>query len=65
MMTTEEALHKLFSERAWWRDSGINESSARSYKKRFLAGKLEMETQIRILKTCGFRLIQQMQWEES
>jgi len=47
-MTTEEALHKLFSERAWWRDSGINESSARSYKKRFLAGKLEMETQIRI-----------------
>jgi len=64
-MTTEQALNKLFSERAWWKNSGINESSARSYKKRFLEGKLEMETQIKILNTCGFRMVQQMQWENN
>jgi hypothetical protein len=63
-MTTEQALNKLFNERAWWKDSGINESSARSCKKRFLEGRLEIETQIRILNTCGFRLVQQMQWEK-
>lgn len=64
-MTTEQALNKLFNERGWWRDSGINESSARSYKKRFLDGRLEIETQIKILNTCGFRLVQQMQWEKT
>ena len=62
-MTTEQALNNLFSKRAWWKDSGINESSARSYKKRFLEGKLEIGTQIKILKTFGFTLVQQMEWE--
>jgi len=61
-MTTEQALHRLFKERAWWKDSGINESSARSCKKRFLEGRLEIETQIRILTTCGYSLVQEMQW---
>jgi len=63
-MTTEQALYMLFKERAWWKDSGINESSARSYKKRFLNGRLEIKTQIRILNACGFKLVQQMQWEK-
>ena len=63
-MTTEEALNKLFSERAWHQGSGLNESSARVYKKRFYEGKLEIETQIKILKSCGFKLVQQMQWEK-
>jgi hypothetical protein len=63
-MTTEQALNKLFSERAWWKDSGLNDSSARSYKKRFLEGKLEIETQIKILNACGYKLIRQMQWEK-
>ena len=62
-MTTGQALNYLFSKRGWWKNSGLNESSARSYKKRFLEGKLEIETQIKILKTFGFRLVQQMEWE--
>jgi hypothetical protein len=64
MVTTQQALNQLFRDRAWWKDSGINESSARSYKKRFLEGKLELETQIKILNACGFQLVQQMQWEK-
>jgi len=60
-MTTEQALINLFSERAWWKNSGINESSARSYKKRFLEGRLEIE----ILNICGFRMTQQIEWEKS
>jgi hypothetical protein len=64
IMTTEQALNILFNERAWWKDSGINESSARSYKKRFLEGRLEIETQLKILNSFGFRVVQQMQWEK-
>jgi hypothetical protein len=64
IMTTEQALTTLFSERAWYKDFGIKESSARSYKKRFLEGRLELETQMKILKVCGFRLVQQMQWKK-
>ena len=63
-MTTEEALKNLISERAWYQGSGLNESTARVYKKRFLEGKLEIETQMKILKACGFKLVQQMQWDK-
>jgi hypothetical protein len=63
-MTTEQALNTLFCQRAWYKAFGIKESSARSYKKRFLEGRLELETQIKILKISGFRLVQQMQWEK-
>lgn len=63
-MTTEQALNTLFSERAWYKDFGIKESSTRSYKKRFLEGRLELETQMKILKVSGFRLVQQMRWEK-
>jgi hypothetical protein len=63
-MNTQEALKLLFSQRAWHRGSGLNESSARVYKKRFFEGKLEHETQIKILTACGFKLIQEMQWEK-
>jgi hypothetical protein len=63
-MTTEQSLQKLFSKRAWYKDSGIKESTARVYKKRFLENKLETKTRIKILKACGFKLVQEMQWEE-
>lgn len=62
-MTTEEALKKLFQKRAWHKNSGFNESTARIYKKRFFENKLELKTQIKILKSCGFIMVQQMQWE--
>ena len=64
MMTTEQSLQKLFSKRAWYKDSGIKESTARVYKKRFLENRLEIETRIKILKACGFKLVQEMQWEK-
>jgi hypothetical protein len=64
MMTTEQSLNLLFSKRAWHKHSGIKESTARVYKKRFMENKLEMETRIKILRACGFKLVQDMQWEE-
>ena len=64
-MTTDQSLKKLFSRRAWHKNSGINESSARVYKKRFFEKRLELETQIKILKSCGYRITQEMQWEEA
>ena len=64
-MTTDQSLQKLFSKRAWHKNSGIRESTARIYKKRFLENKLELETKIRILKTFGFNLVQDMNWEEN
>jgi len=63
-MTTEQSLKALFARRAWHKNSGINESTARVYKKRFLEKRLEMETQIKILESCGYKVIQEMQWEE-
>ncbi len=62
-MTTDEALRNLFSQRAWHKDSGLKESTARVFKKRFFEGKLELETQMKILKTCGFEVVQEMQWD--
>ena len=64
MQTTERSLKKLFERRGWHKNSGINESTARVYKKRFFENRLEMETQMKILEACGFRLIRNMQWEE-
>src|SRR4030042_3968803 len=64
MMTTEQSLDRLFRKRAWHKNSGIKESTARVYKKRFIDNTLEMETRINILKACGFKLVQEMQWEE-
>ena len=61
-MTTEQALYKLFNQRAWYKDFGIKESTARGFKKRFLEKRLELETQIKILKTCGFEVVQEMKW---
>jgi len=63
-MTTVQSLQTLFSRRGWHKNSGINESTARVYKKRFLEKRLEMETQIKILESCGYKVIQEMQWEE-
>lgn len=63
-MTTEQSLNKLFSKRAWYKNSGIRENTARVYKKRFRENKLEMETRMKILRSCGFKLVQEMKWEE-
>jgi len=62
-MTTEQTLSELFSKRAWYKNYGIKESTARAYKKRFLGKKLEIETQMKILASCGYKLVQEMQWE--
>lgn len=64
MMTTGQSLQRLFSKRAWYKNSGINGSTARIYKKRFLENRLDIKTQIKILTTFNFKLVQDMQWEE-
>jgi len=64
MLTTDQSLKRLFSRRAWHKNSGINESTARVCKKRYFENRLEIETQMKILEACGFRLIKVMQWEE-
>lgn len=63
-MTTDQSLSKLFSIRGWHKNSGIREGTARAYKKRFLENTLEMETRIKILTACGFKIAREMQWEE-
>lgn len=63
MNTTDEACRQLFSIRGWHKGLGINESTARSYKKRFFEDKLEMETKVKILQLSGFSLKQEMLWE--
>lgn len=65
MMSTDQSLQRLFSKRGWYRDAGIPEGTARTCKKRFLEGRLELETQIKILQACGFRVAREMQWDEN
>lgn len=65
MMSTDQSLQRLFSKRGWYRNSGIPEGTARACKKRFLENRLELETQIKILQSCGFRIAREMQWEEN
>ena len=65
MLTTDQSLRKLFSSRGWYKGSGIKEGTARVYKKRFLENSLELETRVKILRACGFRIIQEMKWESS
>lgn len=62
-MTTDQSLQRLFSKRAWYKNTGINGSTARIYKKRFIEDKLELETKIRILKTVGYEMVQDIKWE--
>ena len=64
MLTTDKSLERLFSRRAWYKDSGINGSTARVYKKRFIEQGLDMETRIKILEACGFKMVQEMKWED-
>ena len=64
-MTTDQALERLFSKRAWYKNSGIGGSTARSYKKRFLDNKLDLEAKMKILRVSGFDLVQEMQWKEN
>jgi hypothetical protein len=64
MLTTEQSLRRLFGRRGWHKGSEINESTARVFKMRYLENKLELETQMKILKACGFKLKTEMQWEE-
>lgn len=46
-------------------NSGMNGSTARVYKKRFLEKKLDLESRIKLLETCGYRLVRQMRWEDN
>jgi hypothetical protein len=64
MLTTEQSLKRLFSRRGWHKGSEINESTARVFKMRYFENKLELETQIKVLKACGFKIKTEMQWEE-
>jgi len=63
MCTTDKSCRQLFSIRGWYKGPGINESTARTYKKRFLEDKLELETKINILQMCGYSVKQEMLWE--
>jgi hypothetical protein len=62
-MTTDHSLEKLFSKRAWHKNTGIMASTARIYKKRFMENKLELETKMKILRASGYKLVHDMQWE--
>lgn len=64
MITTDKSLEKLFSRRGWYKNSGINGSTARVYKKRFTEHGLEMGTRIKILEACGYKIVQEMMWED-
>lgn len=63
VMTTDQSLQQLFSHRAWHKHTGIRESTARIYRKRFKENRLELETKIKILNTSGYRLVRDMEWE--
>ena len=65
MLTTDQAIENLVSRRGWYGNSGMNGSTARVYKKRFLEKKLDLESRIRLLETCGYRLVRQMRWEDN
>lgn len=62
-MTTDQSLQQLFSRRAWHKQTGIRESTARIYRKRFRENGLELETKIRILNKAGYHLVRDMDWE--
>jgi hypothetical protein len=49
---------------AWWEVSGIQASTARSYKKRFQEGKLTLEKQMELLEKSGFARVVEIQWEK-
>jgi len=64
MLTTDQAIEKLVRRRGWYRDSGMKGSTARVYKKRFIEKKLELDSQMKLLEKCGYRLVRQMKWED-
>jgi hypothetical protein len=63
MMTTNQAIEKLVSRRGWYKESGLMGSTARVYKKRFLENKLDLDSRMKILEVCGYRMVRQMRWE--
>jgi len=63
MLTTDQAIEILVSRRCWYKDSGLKGTTARVYKKRFLENKLELESRIKMLEACGYRIVRQMRWE--
>lgn len=65
MLTTDQAIENLISRRGWYMNSGMHGSTARVYKKRFLEKKLDLESRIKLLETCGYRLVRQMRWEDN
>jgi len=63
MLTTDQAIEKLVSRRGWYKHSGMKGSTARVYKKRFLENKLELDSRMKMLEVCGYRIVMQMRWE--
>jgi len=63
MLTTDQAIEKLVSRRGWYKHSGMKGSTARVYKKRFLENKLELDSRMKMLEVCGYRIVRQMRWE--
>lgn len=61
-MTTKEAFEKLISERGWYADLGLGDSTARSYAKRFRENKLPVEKIEDILEKAGYSVVQEKLW---
>jgi hypothetical protein len=65
MLTTDEAIKKLTGKRSWYKNYGLKDSTARVIKKRFLENELSLDSSIKLLETCGYKLVRQMRWEDS
>lgn len=64
MLTTDEAIRELTGKRSWYRNYGLKDSTARVYKKRFLENDLSLDSRIKLLEVCGYKLVRQMRWED-
>lgn len=63
MLTTDQAIKRLVSRRGWYKDYGLKGNTARVYKKRFLENKLDLDSRMKMLEACGYRIVRQMRWE--
>jgi hypothetical protein len=64
MLTTGEAIKRLTGKRSWYKNYGLKDSTARVCKKRFLGNELSLDSSIKLLETCGYKLVRQMKWED-
>lgn len=61
-MTTNEAFKKIIEDKKTLDSIGINESTGRSLRKRFVEGKLSIEKIEEILVKTGFKIVQEKLW---